>query len=51
MNVMTAAPRFEDLNRGAGSAPLPRDREPGHRLHRPDYLFGTIDPVTGHTHR
>ena len=39
--------RFEDLNWVATSA-LARDREPSHRLHEPDHLIGTIDPMTGH---
>lgn len=39
-------PRSEGIN-WAGSTPLPRDREQSHRLHEPDHLTGTIDPVTG----
>ncbi len=27
---------------------LPRDREQSHRLHEPDYMISTIDPITGH---
>ena len=27
--------------------PLPRDREQSHRLHEPDHLINSIDPVTG----
>jgi YHS domain-containing protein len=38
---------LEDINRVA-STPLPRDREPSHRLHEPDHLINTIDPITGH---
>jgi hypothetical protein len=38
---------FGDLNWIAGSA-LPRDREPSHRLHEPEHLLNTIDPITGH---
>ena len=38
--------RFEELNWVASSA-LPRDREQSHRLHEPDHLIGTIDPMTG----
>ena len=39
--------RFEDLN-WVASSPLPRDREQSHRLHEPDHLINTIDPITGH---
>ncbi len=38
--------RFEDLN-WVATAPLPRDREQSHRLHEPEHLTGTIDPMTG----
>jgi len=38
--------RFEELN-WVGTPPLPRDQEQSHRLHEPDHLIGTIDPVTG----
>jgi hypothetical protein len=38
--------RFEELNWVATSA-LPRDLEQSHRLHEPDHLIGTIDPMTG----
>jgi YHS domain-containing protein len=38
--------RFEELNRVASSA-LPRDQEQSHRLHEPDHLISTIDPMTG----
>ena len=38
--------RFEELNWVASSA-LPRDRGQSHRLHEPDHLIGTIDPMTG----
>jgi hypothetical protein len=38
--------RFEELNWVATSA-LPRDREQSKRLHEPDHLIGTIDPMTG----
>ena len=52
MNTKTAtsrapALRFEYLN-WVASSPLPRDREQSHRLHEPDHLISTIDPVTGH---
>jgi hypothetical protein len=39
--------RFEHLN-WVASPPLPRDRQPSHRLHEPDHLINTIDPITGH---
>ena len=39
--------RFEDLN-WVASKPLPRDLEPSHRLHEPDHMINTIDPITGH---
>ena len=39
--------RFEDLN-WVATSPLPRDREQSHRLHEPEHLTGTIDPITGH---
>ena len=42
----TPAIRFEELN-WVGTTPLPRDREQSHRLHEPDHLIGTIDPITG----
>lgn len=38
--------RFEDLNWVATDA-LPRDKEQSHRLHQPDHLVNTIDPMTG----
>ena len=49
MNTATphaATIRFDDLN-WVATAPLPRDREQSHRLHEPDHLTGTIDPITG----
>ena len=39
--------RFEDLN-WVASSPLPRDREQSRRLHEPDHLISTIDPISGH---
>lgn len=27
---------------------LQRDREQSHRLHQPDHMISTIDPITGH---
>jgi hypothetical protein len=38
--------RHEELNWVATSA-LARDQEQSHRLHEPDHLIGTIDPMTG----
>ena len=42
----TPAIRFEDLN-WVATTPLARDQEQTHRLHEPDHLTGTIDPITG----
>ena len=36
---------FENLNWVASDI-LPRDREQSHRLHEPDHLINTIDPIT-----
>ena len=38
--------RFEDLN-WVATGPLQRDKEQSHRLHEPDHLVNTIDPMTG----
>ena len=38
--------RHEELNWVATST-LARDQEQSHRLHEPDHLIGTIDPMTG----
>ena len=38
--------RFEALNWVATSA-LPRDRVQSNRLHEPEHLINTIDPMTG----
>ena len=49
MNASTQhspAIRFEDLN-WVATTPLARDREQSHRLHEPDHLIGTTDPITG----
>ena len=45
-NLHTPAFRFDALN-WIATSPLPRDREQSHRLHQPEHLTGTIDPVTG----
>ena len=37
---------FDHLN-WVASDPLPRDQEQSHRLHEPDHLINTIDPITG----
>ena len=37
---------FENLNWVASDDILPRDREQSHRLHEPDHLINTIDPIT-----
>jgi hypothetical protein len=49
MNTSTqhaSAIRFEDLN-WVATTPLARDKEQSHRLHEPDHLISTIDPITG----
>ena len=49
MNTSTQhapAIRFDDLN-WVATTPLARDQEQSHRLHEPDHLIGTIDPITG----
>ena len=38
--------RFEDLN-WVATTPLARDQVQSHRLHEPDHLVNTIDPITG----
>jgi hypothetical protein len=38
--------RSESLN-WIDSDPLPRDKTQSHRLHEPDHLINTIDPMTG----
>jgi YHS domain-containing protein len=38
--------RFEYLN-WVATPPLPRDREQSHRLHEPDHMVNTIDPISG----
>lgn len=38
--------RFDSLN-WVGSDPLPRDQTQSYRLHEPDHLINTIDPMTG----
>jgi hypothetical protein len=50
MNISTHAHEtqvkgFENLN-WVASDTLPRDREQSHRLHEPDHLINTIDPIT-----
>ena len=51
MNISTHTPHtavkgFESLN-WVNLDDLPRDREQSHRLHEPDHLINTIDPITG----
>jgi hypothetical protein len=41
----TAVKGFENLNWVASDI-LPRDREQSHRLHEPDHLINSIDPIT-----
>jgi hypothetical protein len=38
---------FGELN-WVATTPLPRDQEQSHRLHEPDHIISTIDPITGH---
>ena len=38
--------RFEFVN-WVATDPLPRDQSQSHRLHEPDHLINTIDPMTG----
>jgi len=37
---------FHNLN-AAPADPLPRDKEQSRRLHEPDHLINSIDPITG----
>lgn len=37
---------YEFIN-WVGTDPLPRDQEQSHRLHEPDHLINSIDPITG----
>lgn len=39
--------KFEYLN-WLASDPLPRDQTQSHRLHEPEHLINSIDPMTGH---
>lgn len=39
--------KFEFLN-WLATDPLARDRAQSHRLHEPEHLINTIDPMTGH---
>jgi len=45
-SLKTPAIKFEYLN-WVASDPLPRDQSQSHRLHEPEHLFNTIDPMTG----
>lgn len=42
----TPAIKIENLNWFA-TDPLPRDQTQSHRLHEPEHLINTIDPMTG----
>jgi len=42
----TTAIKFESLNWFA-TDPLPRDQTQSQRLHQPEHLINTIDPMTG----
>jgi hypothetical protein len=41
------APGFAALNWAATDC-MPRDREQSHRLHEPEHMHNSIDPITGH---
>jgi hypothetical protein len=43
----TPALSFDSLN-WVAPAPLPRDQTQSRRLHEPEHLINTIDPMTGH---
>jgi len=43
----TPAIKFEYLN-WIAIDPLPRDQTQSQRLHQPEHLINTIDPMTGH---
>jgi hypothetical protein len=50
MNISTVTQNtpikgFENLN-WIASDPLPRDQEQSHRLHQPEHLINSIDPIT-----
>ena len=49
MNTPATQPgiRFDELN-FVGATALPRDQQQSHRLHEPDHLINTIDPINGH---
>jgi hypothetical protein len=51
MNPMTAASNTPVLSFDApnwiDSDPLPRDQEQSHRLHEPEHMNNSIDPITG----
>jgi YHS domain-containing protein len=36
-----------DTPNWAATDPLPRDREQSHRLHEPEQMISTVDPITG----
>lgn len=39
--------KYDYLN-WTSNDPLPRDQTQSCRLHQPEYLIGTVDPMTGH---
>jgi hypothetical protein len=51
MNPTTGAGNLPVTSIGAinwaATDPLPRDREQSHRLHEPDHMNNSIDPITG----
>jgi len=47
MNPASRSQLAFDAPNWAASDPLPRDREQSHRLHEPERMTTTIDPITG----
>ncbi len=37
-----------DASNWIDSDPLPRDQEQSHRLHEPEHMHNSIDPISGH---
>jgi hypothetical protein len=48
VDLDTRRASVSNTSTGVATPPLPREREPCHRLHEPDHVTGTVDPVTGH---
>jgi hypothetical protein len=47
MNATTYTAQRIDPSLQQGSEFLPRDQEPSHRLHEPEGMLTSIDPITG----